>query len=58
LNDGSLLGRLLHTLIGYTATPDGAQLLAYGLVIAFMLALMRVARGKTTPSHQPVRSSP
>jgi len=58
LNDDSLLGRLLHTLIGYTATPDGAQLLAYGLVIAFMLALMRVARGKTTPSHQPVRSSP
>lgn len=58
LNDGSLLGRLLHTLVGYTATPDGAQLLAYGLVIAFMLALMRVARGRATPSHQPVRSSP
>lgn len=58
LNDDSLLGRLLHTLVGYTATPDGAQLLAYGLVIAFMLALMRVARGRATPSHQPVRSSP
>jgi high-affinity iron transporter len=58
LNDGSLVGRLLHTLVGYTATPDGAQLLAYGLVIAFMLALMRVARGRATPSHQPVRSSP
>ena len=58
LNDGSLFGRLLHTLVGYTATPDGAQLLAYGLVIAFMLALMRVARGRAVPSHQPVRSSP
>ena len=26
LSDESLTGRLLHTLIGYTADPDGAQL--------------------------------
>lgn len=58
LNDSGVPGRLLHTLVGYTATPDGAQLFAYGLVIAFMLALMRVARGRATPSRQPVRSSP
>jgi high-affinity iron transporter len=58
LGDDSILGRLLHTLIGYTATPDAAQLLAYALVIAMMLALMRLARGRTAPSRRPVRSSP
>lgn len=58
LSDDSVPGRLLHTLIGYTATPDGAQLLAYAGVIAMMLAMMRLARGKTSASHQPARSSP
>jgi high-affinity iron transporter len=58
LNDDSVPGRLLHTLIGYTATPDGAQLLAYAGVIALMVALMRLARGKSATAHQPVRSSP
>ncbi len=58
LDDDSIPGRLLHTLIGYTAMPDAAQLLAYALVIALMLALMRVARGRTSASRQPVRSSP
>jgi high-affinity iron transporter len=58
LSDESVPGRLLHTLIGYTATPDAAQLLAYAGVIALMLALMRLARGKTATSHQPARSSP
>jgi high-affinity iron transporter len=58
LSDDSILGRLLHTLVGYTATPDGAQLLAYAAVIGIMLALMRVARGTTVHAHQPARSSP
>jgi high-affinity iron transporter len=58
LSDDSVPGRLLHTLIGYTATPDGAQLLAYAGVIALMLALMRLVRGRTATAHQPVRSSP
>ena len=35
-----------------------AQLLAYALVIAMMLALMRLARGRTSAPGQPVRSSP
>jgi high-affinity iron transporter len=58
LSDDSVPGRLLHTLIGYTATPDGAQLLAYALVIALILALMRLVRGRTATTRQPVRSSP
>jgi high-affinity iron transporter len=58
LGDDSIPGRLLHTLVGYTAMPDAAQLLAYALVIAMMLATMRVARGRATPARRPVRSSP
>jgi high-affinity iron transporter len=58
LSDDSVPGRLFHTLVGSTATPDGAQLLAYALVIAFMVVMMRLARGKSAPSRQPVRSSP
>jgi len=58
LSDDSIAGRLLHTLIGYTATPDGAQVAAYAVVIATMLALMRLARGKAVPAHRPARSSP
>jgi high-affinity iron transporter len=40
LGDDSLGGRLVHTLIGYTARPSGAQLVAYLATIAGMLALM------------------
>jgi high-affinity iron transporter len=58
LRDESVLGRLLHTLIGYTAMPDAAQLLAYAMVIALMLALMRLARGRVATARQPARSSP
>ena len=43
LGDDSIPGRLFHTLVGYTATPNGAQLLAYALVIAMMLTTMRLA---------------
>lgn len=41
LKDDSLLGRLLHTLIGYTDQPSGAQILIYALTIFVMLSLMR-----------------
>ena len=56
LGDDSILGRLLHTLIGYTATPDAAQLLAYTLVIALMLATMRLVRGRTATAHREARA--
>ena len=58
LSDDGMAGRLLHTLIGYTATPDGAQVLAYAAVIALMLALMHLVRVRHATSHQPARSSP
>jgi high-affinity iron transporter len=50
LADDSIAGRLLHTLVGYSEAPDGAQLIAYLAVLAMMLALMR---RKATPGPRP-----
>jgi hypothetical protein len=44
MSDGSLIGRLLHTLIGYTSEPSWAQLLVYVITIDVILGLMRLAR--------------
>lgn len=41
LSDGSLIGRLFHTLIGYTDRPNGAQVAIYLVTIAVMIALMQ-----------------
>lgn len=45
LSDTSIPGRLLHTLVGYTAAPNGAQVGIYLLTIATMVALTRWVRG-------------
>ncbi len=44
LSDDSLIGRLVHTLIGYTARPSGAQLLIYLATIAVIVGMMRFVR--------------
>jgi high-affinity iron transporter len=44
LSDGSILGRLLHTLIGYTDRPTALQLVVYLGTLAAMYGLMRIAR--------------
>ena len=41
LAQDSIVGRLLHTLIGYSDAPNGAQLVAYGATVAIIVALMR-----------------
>ena len=41
LSDGSVVGRLAHTLIGYTDRPSGAQLVVYSLTIAIIVGLIR-----------------
>jgi high-affinity iron transporter len=51
LSEGSLLGRLLHTLIGYTERPTELQLVVYLGTLVAMYLLMRVAR------YQPRRES-
>jgi len=43
LPDGSILGRLLKTLVGYSDSPDGLQLIAYLATIAAFVGLMRAA---------------
>ena len=44
LPESGLVGRLLHTLVGYTDQPDSAQLFAYVTVIIGMLVLMQLQR--------------
>jgi high-affinity iron transporter len=52
LSEGSLLGRLLHTLIGYIERPTQLQLVVYGGTLLAMYLLMRLAR--TRPQERPV----
>jgi high-affinity iron transporter len=42
LADDGVLGRVLHTLIGYSDRPSGAQLAAYLAVLVVMFTLMKV----------------
>jgi high-affinity iron transporter len=47
LREDSIPGRLLHTLIGYSEAPDGAQIIAYGATVLVIVLLMRmVGRGR------------
>ena len=41
LTDDSLAGRLVHTLVGYTARPSGAQVAAYVATAAIIIGLSR-----------------
>ena len=55
LPDDGTLGRVLHTLIGYTANPTQLQLLVYAATIVGMVVLMRIAAAKSrAPSPAPV----
>ncbi len=57
LADGSIPGRLAHTLVGYTDQPDGLQLLVYALTVAAITLAGRVVRAGPThrPAHAPAR---
>jgi len=44
LSDGSIFGRLMHTLIGYTERPTVMQLLVYIATLFAMFLLMRIVR--------------
>jgi len=41
LPDNSIVGQVLHTLIGYTARPDVVQLLAYASTLGVIVLLMK-----------------
>jgi high-affinity iron transporter len=46
LSEKSVLGRMLHTLVGYTESPSGAQVVAYLLTLAVIVLLMRAVHGR------------
>jgi high-affinity iron transporter len=46
----SIAGRMLHTLVGYTDSPDGAQLIAYAATVVAIGVLMRVVGRR---AHRP-----
>jgi high-affinity iron transporter len=52
LSEGSMPGRVLHALVGYTARPTELQALAYVATIVVMLVLMRVAAPAPRPRPQ------
>jgi high-affinity iron transporter len=44
LSEGSIFGRMLHALIGYTERPSEMQLIVYVTTLFAMFLLMRIAR--------------
>lgn len=48
LDEHSLVGQLLHTLVGYSSRPNGAQLIAYLATVAGIVALMKLTSHKDT----------
>jgi high-affinity iron transporter len=46
LPQDTIVGRLLHTLIGYSDAPNGAQLVAYATTILTIMGLMRWEQGR------------
>ena len=53
LSEGSIFGRMLHALIGYTERPTQMQLLVYILTLVAMYLLMRFARYSPPKQHLP-----
>ena len=52
LSDRSLLGRVLHTLIGYTDQPSGMQLLVYALTLIMIFGLTKAFKSPL-PTKRP-----
>jgi high-affinity iron transporter len=45
VSDAGIVGKVLHTLIGYTARPCGIQVLFYLLALGGILTLMKIVNG-------------
>jgi len=61
LSDQSILGKILHTLVGYTARPAGIQLVFYAatlLVIALLMWLVGSPAPPTRAKHDGSAASP
>jgi len=55
LPEDSIIGRTMHTLVGYSDQPTGMQLLVYLAVLLITVLLMRVTR--TPPAHGPLATA-
>jgi high-affinity iron transporter len=53
LSDGSLAGKALHTLIGYSDRPTGIQLIAFAATLMMIMALMRLFGHEPKPQRLP-----
>ena len=51
LSDSSLLGKVLHTLIGYNDQPTGMQVLVYVATLAATYVLMKLVAPPPIPAH-------
>ncbi len=51
LSDSSLLGKVLHTLIGYNDRPSGMQVVIYLAILAVTYVLMKFAAPVPIPAH-------
>jgi len=51
LSDSSLLGKVLHTLIGYNDRPSGMQVLIYLATLATIYFLMKATAPPPIPAH-------
>jgi high-affinity iron transporter len=49
VEDTSLFGKMMHALVGYTSRPAGTQVVAYGVTLAGILGLSRLASGRGEP---------
>jgi high-affinity iron transporter len=56
VSDGSILGKVLHTLIGYTDRPTALQLVVYLTTLASIFTLMRLFGGVPRQPSQRGRS--
>jgi high-affinity iron transporter len=53
LPEDMIVGRLLHTLVGYSDAPNGAQLVAYCGTIVAITVLMRAVNHKPNADPAP-----
>jgi high-affinity iron transporter len=51
LSDSSLVGRVLHTLVGYNDRPSGMQVIVYLAVLGLTFALMKAVAPPPIPAH-------
>ncbi len=58
LSDTSLLGRVLHTLIGYSDQPSMLQVVVYAAVLAIIAILTKTVGSRRAPARKAVGAAP